>query len=250
LGRSRGDGSRPRRRSDRPRIGPKLPNDVRDLPAMPVAHGACIVPFAEGIAAVEAPRKPDAGYIDPGQREVIAGPTKRAPEGALFADPFSPCAGLELPDEHERDDQRVDDEDSISARPTIIGMKILFWAEGLRAIPPARLRWLCPGHRAAECRDRDANPAARAMTAFTLSRRPRRECLRRHSHRRHCTKSRATRKEKVNLRNIGCSPFQDVPGAGSARPPGWCLYHRPGRPPDQCSSACVTAPRCRSSRAR
>jgi len=30
---------------------------------------------------------------------------------------------LELPDEHERDDQRVDDEDSISARPTIIGMR-------------------------------------------------------------------------------------------------------------------------------
>jgi hypothetical protein len=42
------------------------------------------------------------------------------------------------------------------------------------------------------------------------------------------TKSRATRKEKVNLRNIGCSPFQDdtrrvVP---PARRGGACIIDR------------------------
>src|SRR5512141_2640811 len=109
--------------------------------------------------------------------------------------------------------------DSISASPTIIGMKILFWAEGLRAIPssPAAmaLPWpIAPPNAAIAM----PNPAARAMTAFTLESPPAAGVpSAAKATDATATKSRATRKEKVNLRNIGCSPFQDVPG-GRFRP--------------------------------
>src|SRR5512139_1763692 len=99
--------------------------------------------------------------------------------------------------------------DSISARPTIIGMKILFCAEGLRAIPsrPAAMARPCPiaPPNAAIAMPK---PAARAMTAFTFESPPAAgapsAAIATDAT---ATKSRATRKEKMTLWNIGFPPF-------------------------------------------
>jgi hypothetical protein len=135
--------------------------------------------------------------------------------------------------------------DSISARPTIIGMKILFWAEGLRAIPssPAAmaLPWPIAPPKAAIAMP---NPAARAMTAFTLDSPPAAGVpSAAKATDATATKSSATRKEKMNLRNMGVPPFRMIP-AGWFRPPaGVVPVSSTGEvPPDQCSSSCVTAP--------
>ena len=99
--------------------------------------------------------------------------TEKGSRGSLFADPFSPCAGLQLPDEDERDDQRVDDEgldqreaDDHRDEDLVLGGRV---ARDPSSPAAMALPWpIAPPNAAIAM----PNPAARAMTAFTLSRRP------------------------------------------------------------------------------
>src|SRR3990170_3642342 len=113
--------------------------------------------------------------------------------------------------------------DSISARPTIIGMKILGWAEGLRAIPssPAAIALPWPS---APPKDAIAmpNPAASAMKVLTLSLIPAAAPpSAAKATAATATKSSASRKVKETLRNIGYLPLPwYLDPAGWFRPPG------------------------------